>query len=82
MTERLHRMVNGQKVYLTEEEEIALRAEWAANSLRAAKDKIKGQIQNLENQITPRRIREAIVTQDYTFIQDIENQITTLRNQL
>jgi hypothetical protein len=75
-------MVNGEQVLLTEEEETALRAEWAANSLRAAKDKIKGQIQNLENQITPRRIREAIVTQDYTFIEGIEEQIQTLRAQL
>lgn len=82
MTERLHKMVNGEQVLLTEEEETELRAEWAANAQRATKNKIKGQIANLEAQITARRIREAILTGDNTFIQNIETQIQALRNQL
>jgi len=30
MTERLHKMVNGVKIYLTDTEEAELRTEWAA----------------------------------------------------
>jgi hypothetical protein len=80
--ERLHKMVNGEQVPLTEQEEAELRAEWAANAQRAIKDKIRGQIAILEAQITSRRIREAILSGDNTFIQGIETQIQALRNQL
>lgn len=31
MTERLHRMIDGVKIYMTPEEEAELRAEWAKN---------------------------------------------------
>lgn len=31
MNDRLHKLVNGEKVYLSQEEEDAIRAEWAAN---------------------------------------------------
>ena len=75
-------MVDGVEVILTEEEEAALRAEWAVNQAQAAIDAKKRQIASLEKQITPRRIREALLSNDKSFIQDIDNQITTLRNQL
>lgn len=38
--ERLHKMVNGQKVFLTEEEEKEMRAEWASNEMKAAERKM------------------------------------------
>lgn len=47
-----------------------------------AKDSILKQIADLEAQITPRRLREAVITADYTFIQSIESQIVLLRQQL
>lgn len=40
------------------------------------------QIYLLEKQITKRRIREAIISGDASFIENIENQIETLRSQL
>jgi len=40
---------------------------------------IDAQIIELETQVTQRRIREAIITGDKTFITDIDAQITTLR---
>lgn len=38
------------------------------------------EILELEKQITPRRVREALLSNDYTFIQSIENQIAALRD--
>ena len=40
------------------------------------------EIKKLESQITNRRIREAILTGDYEFINDIENKINELRKEL
>lgn len=37
--ERLHKMINGEKVYLSPEEEAELRAEWAKNSAESDKKK-------------------------------------------
>lgn len=37
MTERMHRLINGEKVYLSAEEEQEIRAEWTRNEAEAAK---------------------------------------------
>lgn len=48
------------------------------------KYKILGKIENLESQITPRRMREALANnkEALAFIADIESQIEVLRKQL
>lgn len=46
------------------------------------RDTVLAQIADLEAQITPRRIREALVSGDNTFILSIESQITALRASL
>ena len=38
---KLHKMVNGKKVDLTEEEEIAIKAEWDANRLKQNAARLK-----------------------------------------
>jgi hypothetical protein len=43
---------------------------------------IKAQIADLEAQLTPRRIREAMASGDYTIVKGIENQIIVLRSAL
>lgn len=40
------------------------------------------QIKELEASITPRRLREAILSGDFSFINGVNSQIETLRNQL
>lgn len=47
-----------------------------------AEDAKKLQIIALESQITPRRIREALLSGDHSFIESIEAQIAALRTQL
>lgn len=44
-------------------------------------DKLK-QIRELESQITPRRMREAMLYNDFSFIQEVNSQIEALRQQL
>ena len=78
----MKKYVNGIEVKLTPQEVAERQAEEAAYVATIESRQKLIQIQELESQITPRRIREAIVTQDYTFIQGIETQITNLRNQL
>ena len=45
-------------------------------------DVIRRQIAELESHQTPRRIREALLSGDHSFIESIEAQIAVLRNQL
>lgn len=52
------------------------------NSLVEAREAIIQQIASLEAQITPRRVREALLSGDHTFIQNIEAQISALRGTL
>ena len=40
------------------------------------------QIENLENDVSQRRIREVILTDDKTFIENVEGEISTLRASL
>ena len=46
------------------------------------KDAIKAQIAELEATITPRRMREALISGSMIFIRDVEDQIAALRTQL
>ncbi len=43
---------------------------------------IRAQIMALESTITPRRLRDALLSGSMQFIQDVEDQIDALRNQL
>jgi hypothetical protein len=43
---------------------------------------IKQQIIDLEAMLTQRRIREALASNDFSFIQNVNNQIENLRKQL
>lgn len=51
--------------------------------LRAAqvdpKDAIRRQIAELEASVTPRRLREAVLTGDHSFVDSVDKQIATLR---
>jgi hypothetical protein len=51
-------------------------------SKEVEKQKIIKQIEELEAMITPRRIREALLSKDYTVISRVEEQIAILRSQL
>ncbi len=60
--ERLHKLVNGEKIYLTEEEEKATRDEWARNDekrkqrrIQAAelKNKKEAALENLFQNVSP-----------------------------
>ena len=79
----LTKMVDGVEVVMSAEEEAEIRAEWAAaESLRPTQDILK-QITTLESTITPRRQREAILTEEgRTWLEGVEEQIAILRNQL
>ena len=52
------------------------------NTILDNQESIKKQIAALESQITSRRVREAVLLNDHTFLQDIDNQIISLRAQL
>lgn len=43
---------------------------------------IRAQIMALESTITPRRLRDALLSGSMQFIQDVEDQIDALRSQL
>lgn len=43
---------------------------------------IRGQIADLEATVTPRRMREAVLSNDYSFIEDVDQQIAALRSSL
>ena len=76
-----HATVDGN-VPFTQEEEI----EWAARNATYEKEqvkiKIKADIAALEETITPRRTREAILAIDTVWLADVELQIGQLRQQL
>ena len=77
-----HRLLDGVPQYLNEQEIAELRIKQAANAVRAARENILQQIQDLETLVTPRRLREAILSGDKSFIQTIESDIQALRTQL
>ena len=47
-----------------------------------ARQLILNEIKQLEEQVTPRRIREAVISGDKSFIEDIEAQIVELRKHI
>ena len=47
-----------------------------------ARNAILKAIADLEASVTPRRLREAVISGDKSFIEGVENQISTLRNSL
>lgn len=79
MTQKL---VNGELVDLTPEEEAQREAEYLAEQAQAEKNRILSDIYALEASVTPRRQREAILAIDTTWLADIEIQIGQLRQQL
>ena len=64
----LHKMVNGKKIDLTEEEEISLRAEWAANAIKANEERMLEK-QNLERK---QQIIKKLAEASGQSIEDIE----------
>jgi hypothetical protein len=79
MTQKL---VNGELVDLTPEEEAQREAEYLAEQAQAEKNRILSDIYALEASVTPRRQREAILAIDTTWLADVELQIGQLRQQL
>lgn len=51
-------------------------------AIQQAKDDVLKQIKDLEDLITPRRIREALISKDFSLISRVEEQIAMLRKQL
>ena len=64
----LHRMVNGKKIDLTEEEEVSLRAEWAANAIKANEERMLEK-QNLERK---QQIIQKLAEASGQTVEDIE----------
>jgi len=79
MTQKL---VNGELVDLTPEEEAQREANYIADQAQAEKNRILSDIYTLEASVTPRRQREAILAIDTTWLADVELQIAQLRQQL
>lgn len=78
---RFHATSEGNIPFTVDEE-----AEWNAQELanlhQASKDLIKQQIAQLENLISPRRTREAILGIDTVWLEEQEAAIAALRAQL
>lgn len=70
----------GTQVPMSPEEEAEILASQAAIAASQPKLDILAQIDALERQQTPRRLREALT--DPTFIKNLDEQISTLRSQL
>lgn len=81
MTENLHKMVNGEKVFLTDEEIAFRNAEIARDEAEQITNEIKRSIIALESQITPRRMREALLG-NLTWLQAQEVLINQQRSRL
>lgn len=78
----LYRATAEGQVLMTPEEEMEFLAEQARNVESQRKAGINAQIAALEVKITPRRMREALLTGDTSYISMIESQIAALRIQL
>ena len=79
MTQKL---VNGELVDLTPEEEAQREADYLADQAHIEANRVLNEIIALEATITPRRTREAILGTDNGWLTDIELQIQELRGQL
>ncbi len=78
----MKKYVNGLEVEMTPNEISQRQAEESAWPSKQAKTNILNQINLLESSITTRRIREALVSGDNTFIVEVDTQIKALRNEL
>lgn len=77
-----YRIENGKQIAFTEAEETARDAEEKAwTDGKAARD-IKRTIRTLEAEITPRRLREAILGTDSDWLKNKEAEIATERSKL
>ncbi len=78
----MHKYVNGKRIDFTQEEIVARQQEEQTNLTQRVKDDILRQIQEIEILITPRRVREAILSSDTAWINTKEEEIVALRLQL
>jgi len=79
----MKKLVNGKEITLTAEEEAEVHTRRAASLAEAPKREAKEAINTLEASLTPRRLREAILTDEgKVWLQDTDNQITELRKQI
>lgn len=72
--------VEGAWLPVTEQDADALRKQHAVRVPRSAR--IRKEIDELEASITPRRLREALLSRDTSFIASVEERITALRTEL
>lgn len=79
MTQKL---VNGELVDLTPEEEAQREADYLAEQAHIEANRVLNEIIALEATITPRRTREAILGTDNGWLADIELKIQELRGKL
>jgi hypothetical protein len=79
MTQKL---VNGELVDLTPEEETQREADYLADQAHIEANRVLNKIIALEASITPRRTREAILAIDTTWLAEQEATIAALRAQL
>lgn len=82
MVEKRYSCFDGNHIEIKGQELANLLQKEIEGAAEVAKADIKNQIIELEAQVTPRRIREYIITGDKAFIQDIEDQIINLRTEL
>lgn len=78
----MKQIINGVYVDLTQEEQEKLIAERAINQQKLNSKVKLDQIIKLEGQITPRRLRDAILGKDKGWLADIESQIDEIRKEL
>ena len=77
-----YRVENGKQIAFTEAEETARDAEEKAWADGKAERDIKKTIRNLEAEISPRRMREAILGTDSDWLKNKEAEIATERAKL
>lgn len=77
--------LDGAQDYLITEDMVQI-SEVELAELRASKinpkDAIRAKIAKIESSITPRRMREALLTNDRSFIEKADAEIVVLRSQL
>lgn len=74
-----HKIVDGKPEYLTDEEISEINWIQVQAETSSKIDDLNREIEKLESHITSRRVRDAIITDDITFIQDIEYKIENIR---
>ena len=79
MTQKL---VNGELVDLTPEEEAQREADYLADQAQIEANRVLNEILALESSITPRRTREAILGTDNGWLAAQDDAIAALRAQL